>query len=188
MNAAAIIAAVSAAVSVVVVLSGIWERHRAFEAQKEALKEEAARWRADFQKDFQLELYRNRLASYAGVLKTLGAVPDVALPGRRDLYRTLDENRELLTSTAEALYDHLYGEPGLLMTMQTRNVLHSARRQIYSFLDSDGSEKHGRDLVSAFFDARRYLRADLELLDDRSSRRLRDLVDELAAETPAGPL
>jgi len=138
-------------------------------------------------KEFLLEQYRFRIAAYGGVLRTLGAVSDVTIAsgGGPSKYKELHANRELFLSTASALYEHLYGEAGLLMTMDTRNVLHDARRKCVAFLNSDGDRKHGDELVDAFFYARRYLRADLELVDDRTPENLQKLVDKLGEEATA---
>jgi hypothetical protein len=99
-----------------------------------------------------------------------------------DPYRVLREDPDRLSNTAAALFDHLYGNAGLLMTMPTRNVVHHARLACASFLASRGSQEDGAELVDAFFLARRYIRADLELLDDRTPDNLQQLVDTLAAE------
>ena len=75
--------------------------------------------------------------------------------------------------------DHLYGEAGLLMTMPTRNSLHSARLECLAFLKGPGDEQAGGILVEVFFRARRYLRADLELTDNRTPENLEKLVQRL---------
>jgi len=79
-------------------------------------------------------------------------------------------------------WDHLYGHAGLLMTMTTRNYLHTARRACLELLASDGHEVDGVKLVDTFFHARRYPRADLELVDERSPQRLDKLINQLGAE------
>jgi hypothetical protein len=179
----AVVALVSAVVAVVVTILGVFERRHAFQAQAE-------RWNAEFlaernrqevllRKEFLLEQYRYRLAAYRDVLKTLGAVPDVRVESGPDKYKVLHGEKELLRSTAEALRGHLYGEPGLLMTMPTRNSLHSAWRECLLFLKGDGDELSGDVLVDVFFHARRYLRADLDLLDDRTPENLESLVKKL---------
>jgi hypothetical protein len=189
----AAVALVSAAIAVVVTVLGVFERRRAFAAQQSELQAQAKRWRTEIEeerrrqeallrKDFLLEQYRYRLTSYGAVLRTLGAVSDVRLdpdPGR---YQALHQNKDLLRSTADALYAHLYGEPGLLMTMRTRNFLHDARRECLAVLRGDGDSRAGDGLVSAFYDARRYLRADLELMDDRTPENLDKLVHRLGDE------
>jgi hypothetical protein len=87
----------------------------------------------------------------------------------------------LLKSTANALYDQLYGHAGT-HDDATRNYLHTARRACLKLLASDGHEVDGVKLVDTFFYARRYLRADLELVDERSPQRLDKLVNQLGAE------
>jgi hypothetical protein len=170
----AVVALVSAVVAVVVTILGVFERRRAFRAQQAELDRQAERWKADFRKDFLLEQYRYRLAAYSDVLKTLGAVPDVMSESGPDKYKELHGNKELLRATAAALRGHLYGEPGLLMMMRTRNSLHSAWRECLVFLNGDGDELSGDMLVDFFFRARRYLRADLDLPDpdDRTPENL----------------
>lgn len=186
----AVVALVSAVVAVIVTVLGIFERRRAFQAQQAELNRQAERWNAEFlaernrqevllRKEFLLEQYRYRLAAYRDVLKTLGAVPDVMFESGPDKYQALYEKKDLLRSTAEALRDHLYGEPGLLMTMPTRNSLHSAWRECLLFLNGDGDELSGDLLVDVFFHARRYLRADLDLLDNRTPENLESLVKKL---------
>jgi hypothetical protein len=210
-QASAAVALVSAAVAVVIAVLGVLERRRASAAQQAELKRQGEQWRDDFaakrdefqsqaerwreeikaerrsqeallRKDFLLELYRHRLASYSGVLRTLGAVSDVEWDANPNRYEALHENKELLRSTAAALNGHLYGEPGLLMTMPTRNYLHSARYQCLAFLEGGGDLRAGDRLVTAFFHARRYLRADLELIDDRTPENLDKLVHGLGDE------
>jgi hypothetical protein len=189
----AALAVVSAGVAVVVTVLGVLERRRAFAAQQADLQRHAERWEAEFaaersrqdvqlRKDFLLEQYRYRLASYRDVLRTLGAVSDVMFDRSSNMYEALYQNKELLRATANALYDHLYGEPGLLMTMPTRNTLHSARRECLAFLEGNGDLEAGDRLVNAFFYARRYLRADLELTDDRTAENLEKLARRLGDE------
>ncbi len=202
-SAPEVVASVAAVVSVVSTFYGVTDRYRAskreqqaLDLQRETLNNDVSRWKTELgaarggqlvllQKDFHLEQYRYRVAAYGDVLNTLGAVSDVSIPDGPDPYRVLHQNRSNLERTAEALYNHLYGRAGLLMTMRTRNYLHTARRECLSFLASDGDKIHGDKLVNAFFDARRYLRADLELLDDRSPQTLEKIAEQLRVE--AGP-
>jgi hypothetical protein len=170
-SASAVIAVVSAAITVAVTIFGIFERNRAFRAEQR-------RHQVLLQ---NLEQYKYRAASYAGVFKTLGAISDMVIPEGPNRYRTLLDNRELLQSTADSLLGHLYSNPGLLMTMETRNHLHTARAACLSFLASGGSEAQADDLVNDFYYARRILRADLDLIDDRTPAKLQTLVDELDA-------
>ena len=182
-QASAVVALVSAAVAVVVTVLGVFERNRAFNSQTKQWRAEFAaersRQEVQLRKDFHLEQYRYRLAAYRDVLKTLGAVSDVEFSRSPDKYEELHQNKELLLSTASALYDHLYGEAGLLMTMPTRNSLHSARLECLAFLKGPGDEQAGGILVEVFFRARRYLRADLELTDNRTPENLEKLVQRL---------
>ncbi|MCA1687545.1 MAG: hypothetical protein LC714_02870 [Actinobacteria bacterium] len=193
-QASAIVAIGSALVAVLVTLYGLLERKRTFESQQRTLKEDAERWRATFEaerrsqevilkKEFLFEQYRFRLAAYGDVMRTLGAVSDVDF--RRDpaSFMTAADTPELLLSTAAGLYDHLYSQPGLLMTMETRSVFHHAREQCIAFLAGNKTIKDAEDLTDAFFYARRYLRADLELLDDRDPESLQKLVKELVTTT-----
>lgn len=186
----AVVALVSAAAAVVVTIFGVFERRRAFLAQQAELDRQAGRWNAEFlaernrqevllRKEFLLEQYRYRLAAYREVLKTLGGVPDVMFESGPGKYKALHGDRELLSSTAEALRGHLYGEPGLLMTMPTRNSLHSAWRECLLFLNGDGDDMSGDLLADVFFHARRYLRADLDLLDNRTPENLESLIKKL---------
>jgi hypothetical protein len=209
------VALLSAIVAVVVALWGLRERQRAFLAQERELQRQSEHWKNDFEaqqgelerqaqhwkddfeaarrreqaslmKDFLLEQYRYRLAAYGAVLKTLGAVSDVDFAYSNDL-EAMRRDQDRLTTAADALYDHLYGEAGLLMTMPTRNVLHWARRECLTFLDSPERQGAGNALVKSFYLARRYIRADLDLVDDRSPEGLTDLVERLNVEAKVDP-
>jgi hypothetical protein len=194
----AVVALGSAVVAVVVTILGVFERERAFRAQQAELNRQAERWNAEFlaqrnreevllRKEFLLEQYRYRLAVYRDVLKTLGAVPDMMVESGSDKYKALHGKKELLRSTSDALRGHLYGEAGLLMTMPTRNALHSAWRECLLFLNGDGDDLSGDLLIDVFFHARRYLRADLELLDDRTPENLESLVRKLDSSEGSVP-
>lgn len=189
----AIVAVVSAIVAVLVMVFGFYERRRAFDAQQEELKRQSEQWKDDFEartrrdevllrKEFLLEHFRLRVSKYGPVLRTLGAVSDVELRRRPESARELQQNRKFLTSTADSIRDHLYGEAGLLMTMTTRNALHVARAECLTFRDAAGMSTEVGSLADAFFYARRYLRADLELLDDRTPENLEKLAQELSVE------
>jgi hypothetical protein len=69
------------------------------------------------------------------------------------------------------------------MTMPTRNYLHGARQECLVFLEGAPDERSGDRLIDAFFYARRYLRADLELTDDRTPENLEALAKRLGDET-----
>ncbi len=207
----AAIALAGAVVAVLATLYGMWDRQRTFQIQRTELADARERWSTDFrakQQDldaaakrwqdafqaerareqvslitqFHLEQYRRRLSSYPPVMKTLGAVSDVLYAPGPDTYRVLRQDQEHLLTTAHQIYDHLYGEAGLLMTMTTRNYVHTARAECLAFIDDGGSDEAGDRLVNAFYFARRYLRADLELLDDRSPQTLDRLVEQLNNE------
>ena len=161
MTAAAVVALISACVSVVVTGYGILERRRAFNAEQRERDRQARQWKKEIdaertrqevllRKEFLLEQYRYRIESYADVLKTLGAVPDVGLSAF-DPYGPFRDDPQVLAKTASDLGEHLYGRAGLLMTMHTRNVLHNARQTCLAFLSSNGGSTEGDRLVSAFF-------------------------------------
>jgi hypothetical protein len=175
----AVVAIVSAVVAAAVAILGVFERGRAFRAQQAELKQQADHWHAEFRKDFWLEQYRYRLAAYPEVFKTLGAVPDVTSESGPDKYKALYGRKAMLRETAEALRGHLYGQPGLLMEMPTRNSLHAAWRQCLLFANGDGDEQAGDLLVDLFFHARRYLRADLDLVDNRTAEKVESRVKKL---------
>jgi hypothetical protein len=196
-QASAVVALVSALVTVVVTSLGVLERRRAFKAQQAELIRQATRWSDEFaaersrqevqlRKEFLLEQYRYRLTSYAAVMKTLGAVSDVTIGSdKKSSYEALRQKSDLLKATADALYEHLYGAPGLLMTMPTRNYLHAARKECLAFLEGTPGDSAGDRLIDAFFYARRYLRADLELTDDRTPESLEALAKRLGDQSRA---
>jgi hypothetical protein len=174
------------------------ERERAFETQQAEITRrheqwsrelEAARSRGevDLRKEFLLEQYKHRLDSYPSVMTILGAVSDVELRRAPERFQALYEDPAVLSSTAAQLRDHLFGEAGLLMTMETRGRLHGAVEACSTFLERGPGARENDDLTDAFFWARRYLRADLELLDDRSADSLRTLVGVLSGEQPPAP-
>lgn len=188
-----VIAVVSAVVAIVATVLGIVERRRTFLAQQAELKRQAEHWQREFASEgrrqevalrtqFHLEQYRHRLSSYSAVMRTLGAVISVGVEAAPDRHEVLPQSKELLQSTADALYEHLYSEAGLLMTLGTRDRLHSARLACLHSLQENGSNEAADDLIDAFYIARRYLRADLELLDDRSPENLEKLTNRLFEE------
>jgi len=209
-QASAVVALISAVVAVGVMVLGIYERKRAATDQKKEFDRKANQWQKDFlhkteqsQRDFErqveqwraqfraersraevslrqevyLEQFRARLASYSDVFRILGFVSDVGFDPR-----ALHQNEQGLQATADALFDHLYGQAGLLMQWDTRNRVHAARVKCLAFLESSGDLPEGRQLVRAFFDARRYVRADLEMWDNRTSENLERLVARLGEE------
>lgn len=191
----AVVSVVSAVVAAAATIYGMVDRRRTFASQQAELKRQAERWQREFASDlrrqevqlrtqFYLEQYRFRLSSYSRVFRTLGAVVSVEIDRESNRLEVLPPSEEL-QSTADALYEHLYGEPGLLMTPTTRERLHGARVTCLLFLQGQRTED---DLVDAFYNARRYLRADLEMIDDRSPENLRSLTKRMAAEDKAADL
>jgi hypothetical protein len=118
-------------------------------------KREIAEWQVQFLRD----LVDKRQAAYPGVFALLGAVIDVG-----DERGRADETPERLRAVAEELRGHLYGPAGLVMSMESRNWAHTARMAALEFLDGDGSHD---DLVDAFYEARRSLRADIQIADTK---------------------
>jgi hypothetical protein len=176
---------------------GWWQQNKRLKDQKKQLIVEQERWQAEFvaeqnrqvvglEKDFRLEQYRYRLNSYSEVLQALGAVSFVEGTSWDELADDLVRRAEELRSTADDLFTQLYGKAGLLMTITTRNFVHSARQECLKFLAQNDARPDIADLVDAFYEARRYLRADLELLDDRSPERLNDLVDQIRGDPGIG--
>jgi hypothetical protein len=111
------------------------------------LQDQRERWEAEFENarrewvgqhrialrtEFLHELVRQRYRVYPAVLRTLGAVRDIPDPAREH-YESLRADPEQLLETADELLHHLYGEPGLVMTMDTRNQLLSALYTCNSF-------------------------------------------------------
>jgi hypothetical protein len=143
-----------------------------FNAKRAELESEEARWTAEF----NFKQSQTRLDSYAEVFKVLGVVSDVAVSADRAKARaTLYDDRKL-QDAADDLLDHLYGRAGLLMSMPVRNELLYAWAMCKSYLDGDGSDASLQRLVDAFFSARRFLRADLDLIDNRAPN---DLAEQL---------
>ena len=199
-----VVSVVSAVVAVLAAVFGYVQRDRAMQEQRRQFEAEFAAERqrqvVQLRKDFLLEQYRYRLTCYAEVLQSLGAVSYIEGQSLQDLARDLAGRKDELRSVSEQLSGHLYGKAGLLMSMKTRGMVHWARVVCLQFLASRDSDPDISDLVDAFYDARRYLRADLELLDDRSEERLNDLADQLGpaprvtddagavAHRPTGPM
>jgi hypothetical protein len=198
------VALISALVAVAAAYFGYRQKNEAlaqqvkeFEGQQDQRKVEGQQWIAQYlaeqdrqvvglEKDFRLEQYRYRLSSYSEVLQALGAVSFIGGDSLDDLADDLDRRRDELRSTADALFGHLYGRAGLLMTIATRNVVHTARHECLKFLAQNDPRPDIADLVDAFYDARRYLRADLELLDDRSPETVKDLAEQLRRDPGIG--
>src|SRR5690242_2259478 len=127
-------ATVTALVTAIVALIGAivaifkWRTERAQWQKK--FDAERAQWQKTFEKsvsDWQVQflhvLVTRRVEAYPAVLKTLAAVRDVTEDP--DHSADVRDYPERLLETAKELLEHLYGEPGLVMPMSTRNHLHS---------------------------------------------------------------
>lgn len=199
----AVVAIVAAVVGAAVTAYGVWERRRAFGLEQTALREQAEQYSRDLTEqrsrlaatiatEFLLEHFRARLTSYGPVFRSLGAVAQTGdgrvvvggvLLGRApDAYaRMQEESRELIGQLARELFDHLYGEAGLLMNQETRDLVADARFACIDFLSVEGDPTApAAGLVTAFYDARRGLRQDLQLFDSTRAQDLRRLLEQLA--------
>jgi hypothetical protein len=145
------------------------ERERQLTKQEEGWRTEfgaqrqewSAQQRAALRTQFLSEVVNRRLDTFADVLVTLGAVRDISDP-KREHYTALESDRERLQPIADQLIAHLYGPPGLVMSMRTRNQLLSTLYTCQRFIQSTATIE---DRVSEFFKARRELRADVQIDD-----------------------
>jgi hypothetical protein len=174
-----VVALASVLSSAVVAIGGLALSYR---TSKEQRRHEQRLEEVRLRKDFLLEQYRYRPTAYRDVLTTLGSVSDVDYQRDSGWQTKLIQNRDVLRETADSLYKQLYGEAGLLMTMRTRNYIHQARWASLAFLNSDAQPEDFKRLINAFFYARRYLRADLELMDERTPDNVEELAKRLASE------
>jgi hypothetical protein len=132
----------------------------------------------DWQVQFLHDLVIRRVEAYPALLRTLAAVRDI--PDDRDHLAAVRGHPERLLQTADELFDHLYGEAGLVMSMSTRNCLHAARMACLRFQTGGVSLEF---LVARFFDARRELRQDIQIGDSKSiATALSDIADERLAK------
>ena len=145
--------------------------HRTFESE---LKKGVSDWEVQFLHD----LVTRRVEAYPAVLRTLGAVRDVADDEHLAAVR---EHPECLLDTADQLLAHLYGEAGLVMSMSARNELHRARTACLGFQTGKVALD---DLVTDFFHARRELRRDIQIADSKS---IATALSAIAAESVAEP-
>jgi hypothetical protein len=120
---------------------------------------------ASMKAEFFKEVLDRRLDTYADVLRTLGAVRDVAGP-HSEHHAALKKAPEKLLPIADELIIHLYGPPGLVMSMETRNQIFKAWEACQLF---NANPELISNLTSEFFQARRELRSDLET-DDTKGR------------------
>jgi hypothetical protein len=143
-----------------------WERD--FQKQSEQWREELDsaedRWEEELgaklggvELALHRDLARARRVSYPKVFQTLGRISDVGQPTSEPCPK-----EHLLNTLSSELFQHLYGDAGLLMEMPTRNALH--RAWVACLLHSAG-EIEWRQLQGYFFWARRWLRADLGIKD-----------------------
>jgi hypothetical protein len=157
------------------------------------LNDQRERWEAEFESarrewigehktalrsEFLHELVKQRYQVYPSVLRTLGAVRDVPDPARNH-YKSLRSDPEQLLQTADEILHHLYGEPGLVMTMGTRNQLLSAWYTCHLFQTGDADIER---LVKEFFQSRRRLREDLQIDDSGSPITMKDIEKGLARD------
>jgi hypothetical protein len=154
-----------------------WEDQRVKWEQtfEDAREGGVADWRVQFLRDLVLQ----RVATYADVLKALGAVRDVQGDGEH--LEELARNPGELLKTADELLGHLYGPAGLVMSMTTRGWVHRARLKCLEFQSGDNKTE---GLVNAFFYARRHLRQDIQIADSAS---VATALSELGEERLAKP-
>jgi hypothetical protein len=128
------------------------------------LEDERDRWgiehRAELKAGFLRSLVDERLRLYPPVFKLLGSVGDTDPRGRHHV--DLEQNPGRLVEVADSLLGHIYGDAGLVMSMDTRDVLLAVSEQGYLFQSNDTSIDR---VVDWFYWARRRLRADLQLED-----------------------
>jgi hypothetical protein len=136
---------------------------------------------AEWQVQFLRDLVERRVAAYPPVFRSLAAVRDVA--GTDDGHLAhVQQHPEYLTQTADELLDHLYSEAGLLMSMSTRNQVHSARAACLRFQTGGVAIN---DLVYVFYEARRLLRLDIQLAGaDSFVTALKEIAVERRTEGP----
>jgi hypothetical protein len=110
---------------------------------------------------FLHERIAQRYKTYPQVFNVLGSVRDVPDPDGKH-YESLLQNREQLRKIADRLLMYLYGDAGLVMGMSVRNALLNVWQACHYFQTDDVTLKQ---LIGYFFLARRWLRADLQILD-----------------------
>jgi len=160
---------VTAVAALVTAIAGIffnyWNLKNAKEQWITDSKSQKEQWIADaisqLQDHYLSIMVQERLKTYAPVLKTLGEVRDIPDPEEKH-WDMLKEHPEILLRVADELLFHLYGQAGLLMEMDTRNSLLNAFFSCYQFQQKDIKFEK---VVFDFYQARRKLRADLQLQD-----------------------
>ena len=108
------------------------------------------------------ERISKRYEYYPAVFKILGTVRDIPDPSEEH-YAYLEEHRDELEKTGKYLIAELYGEAGLVMEKRTRDIL----LEVYTTsLEFAGGAASIEDLRLIYLNARRQLRADLQLIDN----------------------
>jgi hypothetical protein len=118
------------------------------------------------EKEFLMERYRQRLQVYAPVMRSLGAVTDAeVMQADADLHVLLAP--DLLRRAAVELREHLFGDAGLVMDKETRDWIYAARFEALSYLAGRTDDEDKVRLAEAFNQARRAVRRDLGMIDDK---------------------
>jgi len=106
----------------------------------------------------------------------LGRIQDVPDPSGA-YYKSIEPDEETILGIANDLQEQLYGKAGLVMEMETRNVLWKAWQACRRF---HAGKIASDELIHVFFLARRYLRADLQLEDIPGiENRVKKMLDEV---------
>jgi len=184
MNAPTVTALATAIVALIGAIFAIfkWQTERAqwqtkFEAERTQWHKTFEKSVTDWQVQFLHDLVTRRVETYSPILGTLAAVRDVP---DKDHLRSVRDHPERLLETADQLVKHLYGEAGLVMSMETRNRLHHVRTACLNFQTGAVSLN---DLVHRFFYARRELRRDIQIADSKSiATALSEIADERLAK------
>ena len=116
---------------------------------------------ADLRSKFLHDIVMERYKTYSAVLNILGTVRDIPDPQEKH-WQSLEQNPEQLLTIANDLIGQLYGNAGLVMSMDTRNVLLSVYYACHLFQEKQITRTR---LVQEFFQARRQLRSDLQIED-----------------------
>lgn len=126
----------------------------------QTFKDQRERGAGEWQVTFLRELVTRRLGVYPSLLKTLSAV-------RYYSDGSLELAREDLRNAERELLAHLYGEAGLVMSARTREEVHGARSACREYIRQESDESLNK-LINAFYDARHWLRADIQIGDAKS--------------------
>jgi hypothetical protein len=146
----ALVAAFAALLGVVV--NYVKTRHDLVQWEKEQ--------RTQLEVGFLQTLVEERLRCYPPVFKLLGEVRDTAVRGTH--LDAIEANPAQLVEVADELWDHVYGDAGLLMSMETRNGLLDV---VQICRDFDAGEVSLGRVRLQFQMGRRLVRADLQIED-----------------------